>query len=122
LTEDEIGLTKCPACLGINLSLCRSILDGEITVKVNAFWTNEYIKGVMYGRWKDKDVVIKYLASANEVVEFERNICRSSGMKPYCDLKKNAWRSFLNNESSIKKLVKSPFLFSVSHYLFSTTN
>ena len=113
LTADEIGLTKCPACLGINTSLCNSILNGDITVKINGFWTNEYTKGVMYGRWKGMDVVVKYLASTSEIAEFESHICRSAGVEPSCDLKSNAWRSFLANETSVKKYVinaKSTFL------------
>lgn len=105
LTADEIGLSKCPACFGVNKPLCKSILNGEITVKINGFWTNEYTKGVVYGRWKDMDVVVKYLASASEIAEFESHICKSAGMKPSCDLRSNVWGSFLTNETSVKKYV-----------------
>ncbi|XP_031562143.1 divergent protein kinase domain 2A-like [Actinia tenebrosa] len=107
LTADEIGLSKCPACFGVNTSLCQSILDGEITVKTNGFWTNEYTKGVMYGRWKNMEVVVKYLASTSEIAEFDRHICTSAGMnsKLSCDLKSNVWSSFLANETSVKKML-----------------
>ncbi|XP_048580201.1 divergent protein kinase domain 2A isoform X2 [Nematostella vectensis] len=95
LTFQEIGLNKCPACFGINLSICHKLLGGGVTVKSNTPWSEERIKGVSYGLWGavKQRVVLKTLGTSSELTAFDNEICRGVGKDSNCKISQEAWDS-----------------------------
>ena len=94
---EMLALNKCPACFGVNTTLCQKIKHGIIQVRHNYPWSEEALKNVMHGIWDNKTVVIKSLGQTVEYEAFDKKICESAGLLHPCEVQSAVWRSFLNS-------------------------
>lgn len=99
---DTIALNKCPACFGVNDTLCDMIKQGVIRVKQNYPWSEEAKKNVRHGVWDNKAIVIKSLGRTVEYQKYDRKICETAGLPYPCDIQSAIWRSFLNSAKPIQ--------------------
>lgn len=75
---------KCPYCYGN--TMCPSFEDKEIHIKFLSLINVINYKNIYYGEYNNVNVIVKKLASNEELVQFNKLVCYENYLADDCDL------------------------------------
>ena len=103
LTNEEIGIDRCPVCFGRNKSICEGILESTVKLRRKKGITignDKDWKPRAQGLWNKERICIKHVGNASEFYKLDNELCSLIGkINAPCEVQDIAWKSFLNSSS-----------------------
>ena len=98
LTNEHIGINRCPVCFGRNKSICDGILERTVKLrrKKKSITANKW-RPRAHGLWNMERIYIKHFGNSSEFYKLDNELCSLIGkINAPCEVQKVAWNSFLN--------------------------
>ena len=100
VTPEELGISYCPVCFGLNQSVCEGVLHSTVKLRRKKRTTSEdNWKPRAVGVWNEERISIKHLGNVSEFYKLDIEMCSVVGKINAPCAQDVVWKSFLNPSS-----------------------